>query len=298
MDHAARLRVTAPAKVNLYLGIHTAKDARGYHRVDTVMTALGLADTLTFTPADELEVTTVPDAGIPMERHSVYRAALAMGETFGRAADFAITVEKNIPLQSGLGGPSGDAAAAIAGICAYWDVERTDPRVVEVARGIGADVPFFLYGPPAYLAGAGDELVEVFEPAGELPVVLVKPRSGGVSTVEAYRTFDAAPQQLGDLPGMLDAMRSRDRDAIVAGVFNNLASAAIEILPVIGEIRSWLRGQSGVRAAEVSGSGATVFAICETHEDAKRIACRARDLYDWWSCATKMEKSGPKITVC
>lgn len=298
MNAAARLRVDAPAKVNLYLGIHTTTDARGYHRVDTVMTALGLADTLIFEPACDLQVTTVPDAGIPVEKNTVWRAARAMSEAFCRPVEASITVEKYIPLQSGLGGPSADAAAAIAGICALWGIDRTDPAAVAVARSIGADVPFFLYGPPAYLAGAGDELVELFEPLDDVPVVLVKPRHGGVSTVEAYRRFDADPRELGDLSGMLRAMRAGDRDAAIGAVFNNLAPAAIDILPEIGDVRGWLLAQPGVRAAEVSGSGATVFAVCEAHEVAQRLAAVASDQHGWWSCATKMEKSGLTVSTC
>ena len=74
------LILTAPAKINLYLGVHTERDARGYHRVDSLMAAVGLADTVTVTPAQALTVQTVPASDFPMQKNTAYRAAIAMVE--------------------------------------------------------------------------------------------------------------------------------------------------------------------------------------------------------------------------
>lgn len=289
--------VTAPAKINLYLGIHAQKDERGYHRVDTVMTTLDLTDTLAIAPADELTVRTVPAADFPMEENTAYKAAVAMGKAFGREPNFTILIDKHIPVRSGLGGPSTDAAATIKGICHLWKLDPSDSRIDAVARSIGADVPFFLYGPPAYFGGAGDEMREIFRPLTGTPVALVKPLDGGVATGEAYARFDADPQDLPELEPMLAAMRAHDEAAIFERVANNLAPAACELLPQIGEILSWMREQPGVRAAEVSGSGATVFAVCDTQMAADAIALSAMNEHGWWAQSAKMEKSGPNIVV-
>ena len=289
--------VTAPAKINLYLGIHAQKDERGYHRVDTVMTTLDLTDTLAIAPADELTVRTVPAADFPMEENTAYKAAVAMGQAFGREPNFTILIDKHIPVRSGLGGPSTDAAATIKGICHLWKLDPSDSRIDAVARSIGADVPFFLYGPPAYFGGAGDEMREIFRPLTGTPVALVKPLDGGVATGEAYARFDADPQDLPELEPMLAAMRAHDEAAIFERVANNLAPAACELLPQIGEILSWMREQPGVRAAEVSGSGATVFAVCDTQMAADAIALSAMNEHGWWAQSAKMEKSGPNIVV-
>ena len=222
MDAPSFIMVTAPAKINLYLGVHPHKDERGYHRVDTVMTAIDLADTLAIAPADELMVRTVPEAGFPMEENTAYRAAVAMGEAFGREPRFTILIDKHIPIKSGLGGPSTDAAATIKGICHLWKIDPADERIDRVARSIGADVPFFLYGPPAYFTGAGDVMREVFRPLTGTPVALVKPLDGGVSTGEAYAHFDADPQDLPELDPMLAAMREHDEASIFAHIGNNL----------------------------------------------------------------------------
>lgn len=289
--------ITAPAKINLYLGVHKQTDDEGYHGVDTVMTTLDIADTLAIAPSDRLMVKTVPEAGFPQESNSAYKAAVAMGEAFGREPNFAILIDKHIPIRAGLGGPSTDAAATIMGICRYWGVDPRDERIDAVARSIGADVPFFLYGPPAHLDGRGDTMREMFRPLTGTPVALVKPMTGGVSTVEAYRRFDESPQPVGELEPMLDAMRAHDEDAVFSHVSNNLAPVARELCPEIGEILDWLREQPDVRAVDVCGSGATVFAVCKTQMAAEKIGIAAMKEHGWWAQAAKMEKSGPFIAV-
>ncbi|MDO4437442.1 MAG: 4-(cytidine 5'-diphospho)-2-C-methyl-D-erythritol kinase [Coriobacteriaceae bacterium] len=291
------LLITAPAKINLYLGVHAQTDECGYHRVDSVMTTLDLADTIALAPSDCLKVKTVPEADFPQESNTAYKAAVAMGKAFGREPNFAILIDKHIPIRAGLGGPSTDAAATIMGICKYWDIDPQDERIDAVARSIGSDVPFFLYGPPAYLDGRGDTMRELFRPLTGTSVVLVKPMTGGVSTVEAYRRFDENPVAPAPLEPMLQALRDHDEQAVFASVSNNLAPVACELLPQIGEIRAWLEGQEDVRAVDVCGSGATVFAVCNTHMAAERIGIAAMNEHGWWAQAAKMEKSGPIIVV-
>ena len=291
------IMISAPAKINLYLGVHAEKDEAGYHRVDSVMSAIDLTDTLAIAPAERLMVKTVPEADFPQEQNTAYKAVVAMGKAFDREPNFAILIDKHIPIRAGLGGPSTDAAATIMGICHFWKIDPSDPRIDEVARSIGADVPFFLYGPPAYLDGRGDTMKEMFRPLTGTAVALVKPMTGGVSTCEAYERFDAAPQDVPALEPMLDALRRHDETAIFANVANNLAPAACETLPEIAEILAWIRQQPDVRAADVCGSGSTVFAICNTQMAAEKIGMAAMDEHGWWAQAARMEKSGPYIAV-
>ena len=290
------LLISAPAKINLYLGVHDEKDARGYHRVDSVMTTIDLSDVVAVAPADCLSVNTVPAADFPMEQNSAYRAARAMGEAFGREPNFAILIDKHIPLQAGLGGPSTDAAATILGICHFWGLDAADPRIDAVARSVGADVPFFLYGPPAWCDGAGDTVRELFRPLTGTPVALVKPASGGVSTAEAYRRFDDDPAPLPALEPLLDALRAHDETKIFAHVANNLTPSSSALNSEMAEILSWMRAQPEVRAVDVCGSGACVFAICTTQMAANAIVAAAAER-GWWSHAAKMEKSGPFVAA-
>lgn len=293
---SAFLLITAPAKINLYLGVHDEKDERGYHRVDSVMTTLDLADVLAIAPAEELSVRTVPESDFPQEENTAYRAAVAMGEAFGRTPAFTILIDKHIPVRAGLGGPSSDAAATIFGICRFWNIDPSDPHIEAVARSIGADVPFFLYGPPAYLDGAGDTVRELFRPLTGTPVALVKPASGGVSTPEAYCAFDADPQLLPPLEPLLEGLRAHDETKIFAHVANNLAPASCSLNPEMAEILAWMRTQPDVRAANICGSGATVFAVCNTQMAANAIA-KAALARGWWANAAKMEKSGPYVAA-
>lgn len=292
------LVVTAPAKVNLYLGVHTQRDDRGYHRVDSVMAATSLADVVTLAPAERLTVRTVPEADFPMEHNTAYRAACALGEAFGRDPSFEIVIEKHIPLRAGLGGPSSDAAATLMGLCHAWGINPRDERVDAIARSIGADVPFFLYGALAYCDGAGDRLREAFEPLAGAPIVLVKPVCAGVTAREAYEVFDQDPPAAAPLEPLLEALRAHDAAEVPAHIANNLAPAACTIAPEIAGVVSWLRGQDGVLAAQVTGSGACSFALCESREAAERIARDADTKRGWWSCAATMEKSGLSLQVC
>lgn len=294
---SCELRVTAPAKVNLHLGVHPSTDGRGYHRVDSVMCAVDLHDELFIAEADALGVEMSPAAGCPMEQNSVYRAAAALGRALGREARFSIRIEKHIPICSGLGGPSTDAAAAIMGICRLWGVDATDVRVVEVARSIGADVPFFLYGAPSYLAGAGDVLVEDFGAVRPMPVVLVRPGGDGVSAGAAYRRFDADPQPAPDVEPMLAALRAGDGDAACRLAANNLGPASCDLEPAISEVLAWLSAQAGVRCALVSGSGSASFAVTDTPAHAEKIARDASELHGWWSYAGHTENSGPRVKI-
>lgn len=291
------LVVEAPAKINLYLGVHDRTDERGYHRVDSVMATTSLVDRLTIVSAAELQVSTAPALDLPMEHNTVYRAAAALGEVLGRTPSFHIDVEKHIPLCAGLGGPSTDAAATLFGLCALWGIDPRDERVDAVARSIGADVPFFLYGALAYCDSAGDRLNELFEPLAGMPLVMVKPVDAAVTAREAYEAFDRNPPALPPLEPLLAALRSHDADAVPGLIGNNLAPIACAIAPQIAEAVAWLQRQDGVRAAQVTGSGACSFALCDTVQTAERLAASARE-HEWWSCAATMEKSGLSVQLC
>lgn len=278
----------APAKINLYLGVQPERDERGYHRVDSVMAALDLCDVLEFEPADRLAVDIDTAPGLPNEKNSVYRAALALAEALDRKPAVHISVTKRIPLCAGLGGPSTDAACALLGLCELWGVEAAAAPLDKIARSIGADVPFFLHESPSFYVGGGDVYKEGFAPMGQLPVVLVKGEDARVSTVDAYRTFDADPVPAGPLDSLLDALRADDTSRALSRIFNNLAPVARKLEPQVAQTLDWLRSRSGVRVADVCGSGACTFAICDSASTADLLARSARIEFGWWSAATHL----------
>lgn len=281
------LTLSAPAKINLYLGVHTERDARGYHKVDSLMAAVGLVDTVTVTPAQVLTVQTVPTSDFPMQKNTAYRAAAAMAEHYGREANICVTIEKNIPLCAGLGGPSTDAAAVIVALAELWRVDRTDPALDDIARSIGADVPFFLHASPAFYVGGGDVLATEYPALPTTPVVLVKPREASVSTIEAYRRFDETPVPAEKPGAIASALRSGDAETAYTLVHNNLGVISAQMEPQIQTVLDWLRAQDGTVAVDVCGSGACSFAICDTVVTATNLAALAQQ-NGWWSCATEL----------
>ena len=183
----------AYAKINLHLGIypHNVGES-GYHRADSVMAALELADTVTLSYNERAQQNTVVmDAGpdVAMKDNTAFRALEAMCQTFHKQPAYTVTIQKHIPAQAGLGGSSSDAATTIKLLCKFWGIDALDARVVRVAQSIGADVAFFLHPIPAYLNGVGATLQESFEHVPSIPCVIVRPQAG-VSTPVAYRLFD------------------------------------------------------------------------------------------------------------
>ncbi len=290
------LTLTAPAKINLYLGVHIERDDRGYHKVDSLMAAVGLADTVTVAPAQELTVQTVPASDFPMQKNTAYRAAVAMAEHYGREANVCVTIEKHIPLCAGLGGPSTDAAAVIIALAELWGIDRTDPALDDIARSIGADVPFFLHTSPAFYVGGGDVLATEYPALPATPVVLVKPREASVSTVEAYRRFDETPVPAEKPGAIASALRSGDAETAYALVHNNLGVISAQMEPQIQVVLDWLRTQDGTVAVDVCGSGACSFAICDTAVTAANLAALAQQ-NGWWSCATELIPNTVRVEV-
>ena len=274
----------APCKVNLHLGIHEGRDARGYHRADSVMVPLALADTLTVCEAPELRVRHEPALGVAPGRTTVWRAATLLAEALGVAPQVEVHVDVRIPERAGLGGSSADAGATLRALAGRWGVAPTDPRVVDVARRVGADVAFFLDPAPALMVGAGDVLAERF-PALVLPVALVLPAAEGVGTREAYDEFDRAPEAPADFGPLCAALREGRADDVPGLLANNLAPAARRLSPAVAEAEAWLRAQPGVLAAQVTGSGGCSFALCESDAAARAVADGAA-ARGWWSCAT------------
>ena len=171
-----------------------------------------------------------------------------------------------------------------------WGVDPIDPLVVEVAKAVGADVAFFLDPQPSLMLGAGDTLVETYASTVDAPLAIVLPAETGVVTKEAYDQFDAspvAPESYEQLSALLRAAGNSgvtsDHDAskqfiqqVASLLFNNLAPAAKSLKPQVAEVEEWLKAQFGVLGAQVSGSGSSSFALCESQDTANAIAAAAQ----------------------
>ena len=290
-----RQTIKIPCKVNLHLGIHTQKDQRGYHKVDSLMVPVALYDTVVVDDAPELTVTHEPQLCVLPERTTTWKAAVLLANKLGVSPDVSIDVQVHIPEKAGLGGSSADAAATLYLLAQRWGVDPLDPLVVKVAKAVGADVAFFLDPRPSLMLGAGDTLVETYASTVDAPLAIVLPAETGVVTKEAYDQFDTSPiapesyEQLSALlhadgqdaagmePAPDNAAASKQLIQQVAGLlFNNLAPAAKSLKPQVAEVEEWLKAQSGVLGAQVSGSGSSSFALCESQDAADAIAAAAQ----------------------
>lgn len=269
-------------------------DARGYHRVDSVMVPVALYDTVSVADAPELSVSFSPALEVPAEKTGVWRAATLLAEALGCEPRVRVRVEARIPERAGLGGSSADAGATLRALAARWGVGPLDERVVAVARRIGADVPFFLRPQASLCLGAGDVLERVL-PGIELSVALVMPAEAGVSTKEAYEEFDRSGEEPASYEPLCAALEAGDGRSVAALLHNNLAGAARTLCGEVGEVESWLREQPGVMAAQVTGSGSCSFALCESEAAAREIARAAREEHGWRAWATKTIGSAEKV---
>ena len=295
LSNFGRQTIQIPCKVNLHLGIHTQKDQRGYHKVDSLMVPVALYDTVVVDDAPELTVSHEPQLCVLPERTTTWKAAVLLANKLGVSPDVSIDVQVHIPEKAGLGGSSADAAATLYLLAQRWGVDPLDPLVVEVAKAVGADVAFFLDPQPSLMLGAGDTLVETYASTVDAPLAIVLPAETGVVTKEAYDQFDAspiAPESYENLSSLLrdagqgaagmepapdNAAASKQFIQQVASLlFNNLAPAAKSLKPQVAEVEKWLKAQPGVLGAQVSGSGSSSFALCESQDAANAIAAAAQ----------------------
>jgi 4-diphosphocytidyl-2-C-methyl-D-erythritol kinase len=153
------LRVRAPAKTNWTLEVLGKRDD-GYHEVRTILQTIDLSDVVTLTPADDVSLSLIGNAGAlagqPLEWNLAHRAATLLRRD--RARGVHIDLEKHIPLAAGLGGGSSDAAAVLRGLNALWQLDIDDTKLMAIAGELGSDVPFFLHGGTALASGRGEKL--------------------------------------------------------------------------------------------------------------------------------------------
>ena len=290
-----RQTIKIPCKVNLHLGIHAQKDQRGYHKVDSLMVPVALYDTVVVDDAPELTVTHEPQLCVLPERTTTWKAAVLLANKLGVSPDVSIDVQVHIPEKAGLGGSSADAAATLYLLAQRWGIDPLDSLVVEVAKAVGADVAFFLDPRPSLMLGAGDMLVETYTSTVDAPLVIVLPAETGVVTKEAYDQFDASPIAPESYEQLSALLRAAGQDAagmepapdnaaageqfiqqVASLLFNNLAPAAKSLKPQVGEVEEWPKARPGVLGAQVSGSGSSSFALCESQDAADAIAAVAQ----------------------
>lgn len=275
----------AHAKINLALHV-TGRRADGYHELDSIVAFAAVADVLTIAPADSISLNiTGPFAGdLPRDGTNSVLSAWRLLDDFSRQQGAALapvkfSLEKNLPVASGIGGGSADAAAALRGLIRLFDISISEQDLGELALQLGADVPVCLLQQSSRMTGIGEiiEPIEIDHPEG---IVLVNPRIPA-STPKVFES--------------LNLQRGQSFGAAIGNVYdieswrNDLTAPAVTLVPEIADVIGSLNFQPDIACSRMSGSGATCFGLFASLERAQIAAAVIAEKHpNWWVAATTL----------
>ena len=249
----------APAKLNLFLHV-VGRRPDGYHLLQSVFTLIDRADRIRVALRDDGTIRRVNDvAGVPADDDLAVRAARALRAASRTPLGADIEIDKRIPMGGGLGGGSSDAATVLRVLNRLWGLDLPPPELTAIGAALGADVPFFLSGRPAWVEGVGERLAAIDLPV-RWYVVLVPPVHVPTPVVYAAPelTRNTEALKMEDFSARLDDSRLR----------NDLEPVVVSRYPAVGEHLAWLARHGRAR---MTGSGGCVFAPFATREAADRV---------------------------
>lgn len=254
------LKLPSFAKINWFLKILGKRSEDNYHEISTLFQTISLHDTLTFSQDKEISLN-CNDQNIPTNSDNlIIQAAELLQKKFGVKDGVKIYLEKNIPSPGGLGGGSSNAAIAILGLAAIWDLPASSRDLIELGKKIGADVPFFFYGGTAIGRGTGTEIEECSE-ITEKYLLIITPNIT-VATANAYSLLNFPYLTKKDDKSILTICRNpADKlDLSEINLVNDFEKSVFDYQPKIKEIKEKLLNL-GAKNALMSGSGASIFSI-------------------------------------
>lgn len=290
---------TAPAKINLYLHVTGRRDD-GYHLLDSLVAFAGIKDSISAKAAPapiRLSLQGSEAKGLPAGQDNlVLKAAHLLQKTYKVPAGAELTLTKRLPIASGIGGGSADAAATLKALAALWKINVSNQELQTLGLQLGADVPVCVHGKAVFMGGIGEKLT----PAPKLPqtsIVLVNPRVPlSTPAVFAKRRemvgdsfskdgkFDYTPNDAGELA------------AILASRSNDLCDAACALQPEIRDVLNMLEAIPGCLLARMSGSGATCFGLFEDSSMAIASALGfSKSKPEWWAKAASLESDAERL---
>lgn len=282
------LTEAAPAKINLFLHV-TGRRPDGYHLLDSLVAFAEVGDVLSAGPAEtlSLQVEGPFAAALASEADNlVLRAARALAGEGGIHAGARIVLHKKLPVSSGIGGGSADAAATLRLLCRLWRLSPEPGMLQKLALSLGADVPVCLLGRSVRMGGIGERL----NPLHPLPgcgIVLVNP-GVAVPTADVFRTRQGAWSTAALLPPAWPDSTAMAND--LGKLRNDLEPPAIALQPVIGDVLSALAATPGCMLARMSGSGATCFGLF-VNAAAAEHAARHVQRPGWWCWAGSLRRT-------
>jgi len=282
----ASLRLTARAKINLYLHV-TGRRADGYHLMDSLVCFAELGDELTILPGEKLSLSLEgPFApSLAGADNLVLRAARLIDPARGAA----MTLNKQLPVAAGIGGGSADAAAALIGLSRHWDAPM--PSAAEVLK-LGADLPVCLCDGPTFVGGIGEDLAAA-PPLPATYLLLANPRRP-LPTVDVFRGYAKSSSGFSkaarwshvprDAAGLADLLRERG---------NDLTEPAVALVPEIGQLLTAIEASPGCLLARMSGSGASCFGLFGAADAAAKAAASLQVMSsNWWIRASAIATGG------
>jgi len=305
----------APAKINLSLEI-IGDRPDGFHELVMILQSVELADIVEIQASDTQEIYIHCDhREVPCDRTNLaYRAAELMCQTFPEVyanyGGVVIKIKKNIPVAAGLAGGSGNAAAVLVGINLIWNLGLTRPELHDLAAKLGSDIPFCVSGGTAIATGRGEKLDSI-EDLADIWIILAKYDNISVSTPWAYQTYR---QQYGDSyikdptqinsrtaaihsSPLVKAIAHKDSTEIGKLIYNDLEKVVFPEYPQVAELKSAFSTQD-VLGTMMSGSGPTVFALCDSENSAIAVKQAVKTLINdphlkFW--VTKLSNNGIQI---
>ena len=279
-------RYFSPAKINLTLHVSAPIAAgekyAGYHRLDSLVAFTNdIGDYLQFSPSDKCELLIngrFADGLDNGENNIIIKALRLLEAHIGQSINVKIELEKNLPIASGIGGGSGNAAAALVGLNQILKLGLDSEVLEKIALQLGADVPVCLKGLPIIMRNIGDE----FAPAPRfpnLPIVLANPLVE-CSTPSIYKKYD----ELADFDfsefGFKDTNNLDGFCDLITSAKNDLENANFALYPQVAQLAADMKALNGVKLVRMSGSGGSVFAIFENADYAKKGADTLHEIYN------------------
>lgn len=269
MDTKNRITLLSYAKVNLTLEVSRLRPD-GFHDIDSIAQIIGLTDELVIERAGEgaIEVATERGDAPSGKDNTVYKACEAFFDATGVKGGARCFLTKNIPAQAGLGGGSGNAAAAIAGLSRLYGCDHGANEMAAMAAKVGSDAALFVYGGTIRMRGRGEQVAPLPD-APEMHLVVVKPEVG-VSTAWAYAELDKSERERaqGASDAVERAIRSGDKTALIECLANDFDPVVTASFAEIDAAKRMLR-EAGAEAAMLSGSGSALFGVFESAEAAR-----------------------------
>ena len=280
----------AAAKLNLYLRV-VDRRRDGYHVLDSLVAFADVGDVVHAAPAERITLTIdgpFAEALVrtgPAGDNLVLRAARGLQSLTGSDAGARLTLTKNLPIASGIGGGSADAAATLEALIALWGVQPDAKQLDALALSLGADVPVCRAGRPCRMQGIGEQLTMLDHLPGAA-LVLVNPGAPlatkavfGARTAAFSAPLDGVPPPR-DVAALADLVRQGG---------NDLEAPARALAPAVGSVLDALRASRGCLVAAMSGSGATCFGLFDSDAAAAAAEAQLRAQPAWWTAATRLQ---------